>query len=117
VSAASGQAGQTLSKGRIQAFDQRRIQLCSSGRRRQQSNRLKGSSLGQASNDLDHALFGGLFDHRPNHDFGPGEHSAASPPRPVLDLFAERSPDTARIGRPAISQDQECHQGLATGFD
>ncbi len=103
----AGQARQSFAKGSIQALDKRRVEDAASLRLHQQFLRLRQQTMSHAPRDLDDPFFLRALDHRANVQLRPDLQARSSHPRSSLDLLAERSADTARIGAPAIGQHEQ----------
>jgi hypothetical protein len=67
----ASQAGQTLSKRSIQAFDKGRIEDFSSARKPKQLLSSLQHPVSHLAGDLDHPFFLAPFDHRPNVQIWP----------------------------------------------
>src|SRR4051812_16636533 len=95
------QAGQPFSKGAIQALDKSGIEDCTPLRALEQFLCLLHHPMGHLSRDLDHPLFLGVLDDRPNVQLRPNLQACSPNSLGVLDLLTERSADAPRIGSPA----------------
>lgn len=116
VSATSRQTGETLPHGPIEPFDKRRVQILSSTRLNQRLVCLRQRSLRHPSNHFHDALFRRFLDHRSNQEVGPRLQPTPPAASCFRELFPKRTPDTARVCRLSVCQDQERTQRQTTGF-
>ena len=92
------QAGQAFPQGSIQALDKSRVEAYATMREQKQLLCLGQQAMGYPSGDLDDPLFLRPLDHRANVQLGPDLQTRSPNSTGLLDLLAERSPNTVGVG-------------------
>lgn len=106
------QAGQPFAKGGIQALDKSRVEDRAPLRALEQLLRLHQHPMGHLPRDLDHPLFLGVLDDRPNVQLWPDLQTRSSDSMSLFDFLSECSANTVGIGSPPVCHhEQREHRG------
>jgi hypothetical protein len=108
------QTGQSLPEGGIEALDKGGIEDRSSLRALQQLLGLLQRAVSHLPRDLNNPLFPRVLDNCSNVQLLPDLQTSSAHSRSQLDFLPERSADAARIGIPAIGQDEQRPQAEST---